>query len=256
LTLLAAAKVLPGQLNSEHRMSLQHAVILGGTSGIGLATAHSLLRQGFKVTIAGRDRERLAKAGRMLGNHAATATADATDPGAVNKLFSGVGGFDHLVLAFGSNKGLGPFATLSVEDVRLSFAEKVFPQFACAQAAQQYLSPNGSITFLSAVSAFGAMPGAAGIGSANAAIAALVPTLARELQPLRVNAVAPGVVDTAWWDWCPAEQKSALFADFASKTPVGRVGTAEEIAQAVAFLVTNNFMTGQTIVCDGGIRLS
>jgi len=132
----------------------------------------------------------------------------------------------------------------------------VFPQFACAQAAQKFLNPKGSITFLSAVSAFGAMPGAAAIGAANGAIATMVPTLARELQPLRVNAVAPGVIDTPWWSWAEPQQKAALFADFASKTPVGRVGTADEIGQAIAFLVTNGFMTGQTIVCDGGIRLS
>jgi NAD(P)-dependent dehydrogenase (short-subunit alcohol dehydrogenase family) len=56
--------------------------------------------------------------------------------------------------------------------------------------------------------------------------------------------------------WVAPDQKSALFADFASKTPVGRVGTSEEIGQAIAFLITNGFMTGQTMVCDGGIRLS
>ena len=84
----------------------------------------------------------------------------------------------------------------------------------------------------------------------------MVPTLARELQPLRVNAVAPGVIDTPWWSWVEPKQKAALFAEFASKTPVGRVGTAEEIGEVIAFLITNGFMTGQTIVCDGGIRLA
>jgi NAD(P)-dependent dehydrogenase (short-subunit alcohol dehydrogenase family) len=234
----------------------QHVVIIGGTSGIGLAAAEILLGEKFKVTISGRDPQRLANAGRKLRNEAGTVAVDAANPAAVAALFGSLGGFDHLVLAFGSNKRLGPFATIGVEDVRLSFSEKVFPQFACAQAAHKLLSPKGSITFVSAVSAFGAMPGAAGIGAANAAIAALVPTLARELQPLRVNAVAPGVIDTPWWDWASPDQKSALFADFAIKTPVGRVGTSEEIGQAIAFLVTNAFMTGQTIVCDGGIRLS
>jgi NAD(P)-dependent dehydrogenase (short-subunit alcohol dehydrogenase family) len=234
----------------------QHAVIIGGTSGIGLATAQILLRDGFKVTVSGRDPQRVANASKQLRDEANAVAADATDPAAVAALLGGLGGFDHLVLAFGSNKGLGPFATIGIEDVRLSFTEKVFPQFACAQAAQKFLNPKGSITFLSAVSAFGAMPGAAGIGAANAAIAALVPTLARELQPLRVNAVAPGVIDTPWWDWAAPDQKSQMFADFASQTPVGRVGTSEEIGNAIAFLVTNAFMTGQTIVCDGGIRLS
>jgi len=234
----------------------QHVVIIGGTSGIGLAAADILLRLKFRVTVCGRDPRRLGSAAQKLRNEAGTVAVDAANPTAVTALFASLGGFDHLVLAFGSNKGLGPFATITAEEVRLSFTEKVFPQFACAQAAQKFLNPKGSITFLSAVSAFGAMPGAAGIGAANAAIAALVPTLARELGPLRVNAVAPGVIDTPWWDWSALEQKSALFADFASRTPVGRVGTSEEVAQAIAFLITNGFMTGQTIVCDGGIRLS
>jgi NAD(P)-dependent dehydrogenase (short-subunit alcohol dehydrogenase family) len=233
----------------------QHVLIIGGTSGIGLAAAEILLRDRFKVTISGRDPKRLAAAGKRVSEANAVAV-DAADPAAVAALFGSLGKLDHLVLAFGSSKGLGPFGTVGIEDVRLSFAEKVFPQFACAQAAQKFLNPKGSITFLSAVSAFGAMPGAAAIGAANGAIATMVPTLARELQPLRVNAVAPGVIDTPWWSWVEPEQKAALFADFASKTPVGRVGTADEIGQAIAFLITNGFMTGQTIVCDGGIRLS
>lgn len=234
----------------------QHVVIIGGTSGIGLAAAELLLRQQFRITVSGRDPQRLAHAIRRLGNEAEGVAADAANPAEIASLLAKVGAFDHLVLAFGSNKGLGPFATVGVEEVRLSFTEKVFPQFACAQAALNFLRPTGSITFISAVSAFGAMPGAAGIGAANGAIATLVPTLARELQPRRVNAVAPGVIDTPWWDWAAAEQKAALFADFASKTPVGRVGTSEEIGQAVVFLITNRFMTGQTLVCDGGIRLT
>jgi NAD(P)-dependent dehydrogenase (short-subunit alcohol dehydrogenase family) len=234
----------------------QHVVVIGGTSGIGLAAARILLSEEFTVTIAGRDPRRLAEAGRQLNNQAHAVVLDAANPDEVAALFGRLSRFDHLVLAFGSNKGLGPFATIGLGEVRLSFTEKTLPQFACAQAALKFLTPRGSITLLSAVSAFGAMPGAAGIGAANAAIAALVPTLARELQPLRVNAVAPGVIDTPWWDWCPPDRKSALFTDFAQKTPVGRVGTPEETGQAIAFLVTNGFMTGQTIVCDGGIRLS
>jgi NAD(P)-dependent dehydrogenase (short-subunit alcohol dehydrogenase family) len=234
----------------------QHVVIIGGTSGIGLAAAEILLRETFKVTISGRDPQRLANASGRLRNEATAVAIDATNQAAVAELFDRLGSFDHLVLAFGSNKGLGPFATIGIEDVRLSFAEKVFPQFSCAQAAQPFLNPKGSITFLSAVSAFGAMPGAAGIGAANGAIATMVPTLARELKPLRVNAVAPGVIDTPWWDWATPEQKVAMFAEFAGNTPVGRVGTPEEIGEAVAFLIKNGFMTGQTVVCDGGIRLS
>jgi NAD(P)-dependent dehydrogenase (short-subunit alcohol dehydrogenase family) len=99
------------------------------------------------------------------------------------------------------------------------------------------------------------MPGTAGIGAANAAVAALVPILAAELRPLRVNGVSPGVIDTPWWDFLSEDQKASVFADYASKTPVGRVGRPEDAAQAIAFLVCDSFMSGHTIICDGGLRL-
>jgi NAD(P)-dependent dehydrogenase (short-subunit alcohol dehydrogenase family) len=105
------------------------------------------------------------------------------------------------------------------------------------------------------VSAHAAAPGTAGIGAANAAVAMFVPILAAELRPLRVNGVSPGVVDTPWWDFLPSEQRNAVFADYAAKTPVGRVGNPDDIAQAIAFLIAGTFMTGHVIVCDGGLRL-
>ena len=100
------------------------------------------------------------------------------------------------------------------------------------------------------------MPGTAGLGAANAAVAALVPILAAELRPLRVNAISPGVVDTPWWDFLTDQQKATAFADYSAKTPVGRVGQPEDIAQAIAFLITDTFVSGQTIICDGGLRLA
>jgi NAD(P)-dependent dehydrogenase (short-subunit alcohol dehydrogenase family) len=160
------------------------------------------------------------------------------------------------VLALGSGKGAGPFASVPLADVKAGFEEKVFAHFACAQAALSYLRKDGSLTFISAVSGQAAVPGTAGIGAANAAVAALVPVLAAELRPLRVNAVSPGVVDTPWWNFLTDEQKVPVFADWAAKTPVGRVGQAEDIAQAIAFLIVDTFISGQVIVCDGGLRLT
>ena len=160
------------------------------------------------------------------------------------------------MLALGSGKGVGPFATVSLGDVKLGFEEKVYAHFATAQAALPFLNPTGSLTFVSGLSALAAMPGTAGIGAANAAVAALVPILAVELKPLRVNGVCPGVIDTPWWAAFPEEQKQAMFKDYAAKTPVGRVGRPEDVAQAIAFLIGNDFMTGHMLVCDGGLRLS
>jgi NAD(P)-dependent dehydrogenase (short-subunit alcohol dehydrogenase family) len=237
-------------------MSVQHIVIVGGSSGIGLATARHFLDADHRVTITGRSAQRLSEAQSVLGGRAATTVMDAADPLSVQTAFAAIGRFDHLVLALGSRKGAGPFASVSMDDVRASFDEKVFPHFATAQAALPFLAGNGSVTFVAAVSAHAAMPGTAGIGAANAAVTALVPILAAELKPLRVNAVSPGVIDTPWWNFLTDEQKAPLFAGYAEKTPVGRIGTPDDIAAAIAFLIASPFTTGEVIVCDGGLRLA
>jgi len=236
-------------------MSAQRSVIVGGTSGIGLATAEKLLDLGHEVTIAGRDAKRIEQAAKRLNGKARAVALDAADPASARAAFTSIGAFDHLVLALGGNVGAGPFATIDLADMRRPFEDKVFGHFATAQAALPFLAKDGSLTFLSAVSGQAAMPGTAALGAANAAVAALAPILAVELKPLRVNAVSPGVIDTPWWRFVPDDAKAALFADSAAKTPVGRVGTAADIADAVAFLIGNRFMTGATIICDGGVRL-
>jgi len=99
------------------------------------------------------------------------------------------------------------------------------------------------------------MSGTSGIGAANAAVVALAGILAAELRPLRVNAVSPGVIDTPWWDFLGDAQKAPAFADYAARTPVGRVGRPEDVAAVIAMLVDNTFMSGEAIICDGGLRL-
>jgi NAD(P)-dependent dehydrogenase (short-subunit alcohol dehydrogenase family) len=233
---------------------IEHTVIIGGSSGIGLATARRLIGPSMKVTITGRNQDKLDNACESLGGKVDKAAFDAANADQARAFFERLGPFDHLVLAASGGRGLGPFATLDLADIASGVDEKVRPQLSCLQEALPTLDRSGSVTFVAAVSAQVAMPGVAGIGAINGMLLTVTPVLAVELKPLRVNVVAPGVIDTPWWDFMPAEQKRAVFADYAGRTPVGRIGQADDVASAIAFLVSNSFISGQVLTCDGGLR--
>lgn len=231
------------------------AVVLGGSSGMGLASVRLLAEAGHAVVATGRDAAKLAGALAPLPGQVRGEAFDATDRAELDAFFGRLGPFDHLVIALSGGEGGGAFRELDLGALRRGFAAKFWPHVEAAQAALPALRPGGSITFISSISARIANPGTAGLAAINAAIEAMVPVLARELAPLRVNAVAPGVVDTPWWNALGGETKQAVFRQQAAILPVGRVGRPEEVAQAVAFLVGNDFTTGTVIECDGGLHL-
>ena len=241
-------------------------VVIGGTSGIGLATARQLAAAGHQVTIVGRSAERLNQAlasiegdtantpsgsGQVLGR-----TADLCDRAQLDALYAETGPFDHLVIAAPGTGSVGTLAQLDLEAFAKATETKLIATAHAVQAALPYLPPTGSITLVTAASAQAALPGTAGLAAVNGALETMVPVLALELAPIRVNAVSPGIVDTPWWDRVlPAEARAAAHADFAKSLPVGRVGRPEEIADVIALLVRNGYMTGTVVPCDGGGRL-
>jgi NAD(P)-dependent dehydrogenase (short-subunit alcohol dehydrogenase family) len=227
-------------------------IIVGGTSGIGLATAKKAIEAGDEVTVAGRDPARFPAA-HAVG--ATTARLDAGDPPECQRFFADRGGFHHLVLCTSGASGAGAFRELSLDDLRNGFDGKFWSQLTCAKAALASLDPAGSITFVSAISSRAMKPGTSGLAAINAALEAMVPILASELAPLRVNAVAPGVIDTPWWSRVPDDARQALFEQLGKQVAVGRVGTEDEVASAILLMTTNAFITGTVLDCDGGWKL-
>jgi len=236
-------------------LSGRKIVIMGGTSGMGLAAARQLASLGASVVVTGRDRDRAAKV-RQESPELAVEIVDATSADALDRFYQSQGPIDDLVLCVSGAKGAGPFAELGSVELHEGFQQKFFAQFHAAQKALPFLRKKSSITFVSAISARAANPGTAGLAAINGAIEAMVKPLARELKPLRVNAVSPGVVETPWWDKLPLDVRDTLLTQAASASLVGRNGTPQELGNAIAFMVTNEFVNGTVLKIDGGLRLS
>lgn len=232
-----------------------HVIVFGGSSGIGEAAARAFAAAGSRVTIVGRDPQKLAAARERLPAGVVAKAVDAMDRAAVDALFAELGAFDHLVLSISGGKGAGPFRKLALDDLRSGLEHKLLAQLSAAQASLATIAETGSITFVSSASARMAIPNTAGLAAINAALEAAVRTLALELAPIRVNAVSPGIIDTPWWDAAPATLREGAFAQAASALPVRRVGRPEDVAAAIAMVATNGFMTGAVIPVDGGAPL-
>jgi NAD(P)-dependent dehydrogenase (short-subunit alcohol dehydrogenase family) len=230
---------------------MSNALVVGGTSGIGLATARRLLAHGATVHVVGRDKNRLDAVDAELVGH----QADGGDPVAMAAVAETIGTVDHLVITLSGAEGMGPIATLDLAMLRRAFDAKFWGHVTTIQAVLPHLAPTGSITLVGAISARTGMPGTAGLAAINGAIESLVQPLAAELAPVRVNGVSPGVVDTPWWSGMPEEARRDFFAQSAAVLPVRRVATADDIADVVVMAATNPNLTGTVIETDGGARL-
>jgi NAD(P)-dependent dehydrogenase (short-subunit alcohol dehydrogenase family) len=229
------------------------AVVAGGTSGIGEATAAAFAAAGAEVLVTGRDAARLEASAARSG--ATGVVCDATSAGDRAALAARLERVDFLVLSLSGASGGGPFASLDLDGLRAAFEGKLWPQLALLQSLLPRLSDDAAVVFVSAASARAALPGTTGLAALNGAIEAAIRPLATELAPRRVNAVSPGVIDTPWWDAAPADLREQTYTSIASTVPAGRVGTPADVAAAILLLATNPYITGSTIAVDGGLTL-
>ena len=231
----------------------ESVVIIGGSSGMGLAIAKEAADSGAAVIIAGRSQGKLDEASHVIAGDVATYIVDLSDEGSVMKLFQSIGSFDHLVIT-GSSVKTGQLRELSLADARASMDSKFWGAYMAARYAQIRL--RGSITFFSGILSRRPSPGSASLAAINAAVEALGRALAVELAPIRVNVVSPGLTDTPAHAQMPDDARKGMFAAAAKRLPVGRVGKPEDIASLTLELMRNTFLTEIVVDIDGGAMLA
>lgn len=229
-------------------------VVIGGSSGMGLAVAKAVAAEGAKLIVASRSESKLDRAKAEIGGQTEAYQLDISSEEAVKNFFDKVGDFDALVItAFMALSGA--FMEVEPAKARQVFENKFWGSYYTAKYGAAKLNKNGSIVFFSGSAAEKPIAGISAIAAANGAIESLARSLAVELGTIRVNVVSPGLVATPTYSGMPEEQRKNYFNSVANALPVKRIGQPEDIAQAVLYLLKNGFTTGATINIDGGVRL-
>jgi len=230
-------------------------VIIGGSSGIGLATAKLVASKGGRVTIASSNQQRIEKALQELPAESIGYAIDVTNEMQVKNLFEQIGAFDHLVFTAGENLILGDVADTTLETARNYFNIRYWGAFTAVKYATPFINAAGSIVLTSGIASNRPNKGWALGASICAAMEGFARAMAMELAPIRVNIVSPGVVKTELWGGMAESDKEAMYTNIGSALPVKRVGEVEDIAQTFVYLLEQQYCTGQTLIIDGGTSL-
>ena len=215
------------------------SVIVGGYTGIGRALADALRERPGRVLVASR-----------------RSGLDVTDPSAVERYFEAIGTIDHLIFTAGSQAPGGQLLDMDLSTARAAFDTKFWGSLAVAKVGARYLRAGGSLTLTSGFLARRAVPGTFVKTAMNAALEAVAKVLARELAPLRVNVVSPGLTDSEAYAGMAEDARLAMLQRAANNLPVGRVGRPQDLAQGYLLAIDNPFMTGAVIDIDGGALIN
>jgi NAD(P)-dependent dehydrogenase (short-subunit alcohol dehydrogenase family) len=236
----------------------QRVVVLGGTSGFGLATAAEAAGAGARVTVVSRQQSSVQKALAALPAGTDGRAVDLTNQDAVTRLFAEItvdGGIDHLVYTAGEALAVSNLDTLDLAVARQFFETRYFGALWAVHAAAPHMRPGSSITLTSGGAGRRPLPGWSVVSSICGAMESLTRALSVELAPIRVNAVSAGVIRSPLWDPLPDAAREQLYRSTAERMPVGRVGEVDDIARAFLFLMTEGFATGTILTVDGGAAL-
>ncbi len=233
----------------------KRVLVIGGGSGIGLGVARGAAKEGAKVLIASRDAGKIAEAAKTIG--ATSAAIDVRDEDNVARFFRDNGAFDHIAFTAGDREGVAPGALADLDLAKAG--ERLITRFWGALAVAKHgaakLPPGGSYTITNGMLARRPMKGLPVMTAGACAVEGLALGLAVDLAPVRVNCVCPGLIETEMWDRFPEGYRDRLMA-MTQKQLVRRPGRADEAGEAYLTCMRNSFMTGQTIMIEGGIALA
>jgi len=239
-------------MSADKPLEGKHVVVIGGTSGIGLATAMAAAAQGAQVWAGGRSQENLDKAkARATGGNIQFVQVDTHDDKGLTALFRDVGTIDCLIsAATGGSRTLAPLVEQSEEQFQAAFG-KLWGYAKVARLGAEYVADDGSITFVSGAPARKYRPNMGALSCVGGAVENMVRCLALELAPKRVNVVSPGIIDTALFDWM-GDEKQERVAQMTKGQLISRIGQPEEVAAAIIYVMQNGYATGTTVDVDGG----
>lgn len=239
------------------------AVVTGGSSGIGLATARRFIADGAQVVITGRNQDALDAALADLGEQAMGIRGDVAKLEDLDRIFGQIQDHFGRIDVLFANAGIAPLLPLEAvteEHFDVLFDINVRGLFFTVQKALPLLLEGASIILNASVVAESGLPNTSVYSATKAAVRSLGRTLAAELSPrgIRVNVVSPGLIATPFWSkvGLSEDQVEAFGAEVVGQTPLGRAGKPEEIASTVAFLASDDssYFTGADLVADGGLN--
>lgn len=236
----------------DNSLKDRKVVIIGGSSGIGLAVAKLIAAEGAKITIASRTKERLEKAAREIEGNVNIDTIDTLNENSVKEFFTNYNNIDHL-LNFAGDSMAGGVLDTDIAVARNAMESKFWGQFYVGRYGGVKIKPAGSLTF---TGGSGPRPHQAiATVAANEAVRTLVEALAKELAPVRVNAISPYYVNSPMWSGMEDEERQKLFDRVGKQLPIGRVAEVEDIALAYMDIIQSTYITGTNIPINGGALL-
>jgi NAD(P)-dependent dehydrogenase (short-subunit alcohol dehydrogenase family) len=230
------------------------ALVLGGTSGIGLAAARQLQEAGARVVVLSRSADHLEQARLEIGGTSEVRALDVLDRQAMADTFAALAPFDILVnAATGGDRAIGPFLQMDLDGFEGSF-RKLWGYVNSVRLGTEHLSEHGCIVLVSGSPARKCGPGMAAISTVGNAVEGFARAVAPELAPRRINVVAPGVIDTPMFA-ASGPAREQFLERATGNNLIKRAGTPDEVAMAILFAIRNDFVTGTTIDVDGGALL-